>query len=285
MVLLSQVAGLEEPPPAARRGSMLPPSWETSDDAPHAASPPIDTRPPPMRDMRSVAIGEYSMLVTNEPLPNNILSYIEDGSDDEEEAAAEEALKKKNKKRRATTRRPSGTASMPNLPPRRGAASSKDAPFMSQKKHALAQGRWGAMKASTNIGAPSAAKSMLALAIESIPHMNAAAEEESRLAFGRRCQLTDAVDALLSEARLPTPQFAARRELPPRNARTYPTVPLEEPGSYGWQPPKADRLEGYIYHEPGQRVRESLLMLEEWRRAGITGAAAASGRRRRAEPP
>jgi len=101
----------------------------------------------------------------------------------------------------------------------------------------------------------------------------ALAMEPSELAMmseklvGRHHQLLEAVEQhLLHEVRLPTPRQAARYGLPSLSQSTsLPVIPTHFPSSYGWQPPNAFKLPGYIYHEPGERVRESLLILEEWR--------------------
>ena len=90
-------------------------------------------------------------------------------------------------------------------------------------------------------------------------------------AMGRQRQYLDAVDEMLEVLRVPTPEFARSGQLPPLSLATQPNVPSCLPPSYGWQPPNAhEKLESYMYHEPGDRVRESLKILAEWR-AGELG--------------
>ena len=77
------------------------------------------------------------------------------------------------------------------------------------------------------------------------------------------------MDAQLA-GRLSTPQFAARRDLP--RSRPLPPVPHEYPApSFGWQPPGAQERMGdaYLFHEPGERLRSNLLLLEHWRLAAL----------------
>ena len=67
--------------------------------------------------------------------------------------------------------------------------------------------------------------------------------------------------------RVPTPQHAAKRELPP--CAPPPSTPPEEeeglPLQY-WAPRAATaKLPHYMFHEPGVKLRESLLHLEEMR--------------------
>ena len=65
---------------------------------------------------------------------------------------------------------------------------------------------------------------------------------------------------------------------------SVPRIPSIAPASYGnwreiehgnqidrrsWQPEDAEKLgEAYYFHEPGERVRTNLLLLDEWRRMG-----------------
>jgi len=91
--------------------------------------------------------------------------------------------------------------------------------------------------------------------------------DESLRTTSRQHQVREAVRLHLERARVPTPQFGARRELP-QLSRQPPRLTGEEPPSYGWQPKGAAKKmpsDGYLYHEPGERVRTNLRILEHWR--------------------
>jgi hypothetical protein len=92
-----------------------------------------------------------------------------------------------------------------------------------------------------------------------------------------------AVERMTSTARVSTPQYAARRELPSSSEPQLSVQMEQPPPSYGWQPPSDldPDLDGYFYHEPGQRVRESLLTLEEWRRTGVSAGGGRTSHRTR----
>ena len=73
---------------------------------------------------------------------------------------------------------------------------------------------------------------------------------------------------------MPTPQFAARRDLPPTNELPEPppiqdeAAALSAPLKY-WAPSSASaKCPSYMFHEPGPEVRESLAILEEMRWPG-----------------
>ena len=55
-------------------------------------------------------------------------------------------------------------------------------------------------------------------------------------AHGREMALREHVQQQLRLPRPPTPQYAARRALPPRTPHLVPSVPREAPASHGWQP-------------------------------------------------
>ena len=64
--------------------------------------------------------------------------------------------------------------------------------------------------------------------------------------------------------RVTTPQFAVGSR---HAVGTSPSPPSWLPGSYGWQPPGAKvRLgDAYAFHEPGEKVRGNLALIERWR--------------------
>ena len=93
----------------------------------------------------------------------------------------------------------------------------------------------------------------------------------SRRALARHRQLRQALQQTLDEERVPTPQFAARRELPPRDR--LPVAPPPEEALTSalkyWAPSGAvEKCPSFMFHEPGMQVRESLAILEELRWPG-----------------
>lgn len=96
----------------------------------------------------------------------------------------------------------------------------------------------------------------------------------SRRALARHRQLREALKQQLAAERVPTPQFAARRDLPPTNELPEPppiqdeAAALSAPLKY-WAPSSASaKCPSYMFHEPGPEVRESLAILEEMRWPG-----------------
>jgi hypothetical protein len=95
----------------------------------------------------------------------------------------------------------------------------------------------------------------------------------ARRALARRRQLRNALKKQLADERVPTPQFAARRELPSSGA--LPEPPSEEEGDsllsalkYYAPSSASAKCPAYMFHEPGPEVRESLAILEEMRWPG-----------------
>ena len=91
----------------------------------------------------------------------------------------------------------------------------------------------------------------------------------TRQAMYRHKQMLDDLEEVLALERVPTPQHAAGRELVPNLG--LPEMPGEatlHPMQY-IQPSSAviARMPHYLYHEPGEKVRESLLVLEHLRRS------------------
>lgn len=86
----------------------------------------------------------------------------------------------------------------------------------------------------------------------------------SRQALAHDRALRASLRAALEQERVPTPQFAARRDLPagaglPRTAEHDSGAAMRY-----WAPPSSSsRLDGYMFHEPGVRVRDNLYYLEE----------------------
>ena len=101
----------------------------------------------------------------------------------------------------------------------------------------------------------------------------------ARRAMARRREVRNALQKATEQRRVPTPQFAAQRDLP--ESPSLPAVPtpshrlgLGSSISY-WAPATTSaKHPSYMYHEPGQRVRESLLILEELRSKSKTKALA-----------
>jgi len=89
---------------------------------------------------------------------------------------------------------------------------------------------------------------------------------DSLAAVARANAIREDIHRHLLAGRVPTPEWAAKRELPSIPLQ-LPMLTHDEPPSYGWQPPgAAARLgEAYFYHEPGGRVRRNLATLKHWR--------------------
>lgn len=145
------------------------------------------------------------------------------------------------------------SASMPNLPPRSFQGGPPDAASGGPKRGLAALGLLR-----------NAGKKVVAQRRER-------KEKEHWLApmaeHGRAQQLRERLHLEHATMRVPTPQYAARRDMPPP-FRMNPRVPSEAPASHGWQPADAAEKLGddYMFHEPGEEVRSNLEQLEAWRR-------------------
>ena len=91
----------------------------------------------------------------------------------------------------------------------------------------------------------------------------------TKLALARFKQLKSAVSERNEEYRPPTPQFAAKRDISdlPPGFPYFPPLKKELSLRYFTPPGAARKLPAYIYHEPGDKVRESLAKLAEQRRS------------------
>lgn len=98
----------------------------------------------------------------------------------------------------------------------------------------------------------------------------------ARRALARRQALREALAKNLDRDRLDTPLWAAHRDQP--NVGAVSSASFELPSDVDdetmqplryWAPPSAkEKMPHYMFHEPGRRVRESLLVLEELRGKG-----------------
>jgi hypothetical protein len=89
----------------------------------------------------------------------------------------------------------------------------------------------------------------------------------SRQMLARHRQLRQALHDALEHERVPTPQFAARREIP-QTVGQLPEVPPESAAQtlrYYAPASTSAKCRSYFFHEPGERVRESLAVLAELR--------------------
>ena len=108
--------------------------------------------------------------------------------------------------------------------------------------------------------------------------------QSARRALARNRQLRERLSQALELERVPTPQHVAGRELPADSGLPPSTEGFEVDDTdiltlRYWVPPSAAaRMPHYIFHEPGHKVRESLLVLEELRgRGGPRGASRRAG--------
>ena len=101
--------------------------------------------------------------------------------------------------------------------------------------------------------------------------------QTARRALARNRYIREALNRTLELERVPTPQHAARRELPPPSRKLEGADPFEVDereilSLRYWAPPSAvKKMPHYLFHEPGPRVRQSLLVLEEMRGRGGHG--------------
>lgn len=153
--------------------------------------------------------------------------------------------------------------------PRNHPAASNEAPI----RRSLSDSRSNLSKQQIQRGS-SRRSNNTALGAESAFGYSIKVEELSNLAndarqdAARRKEVRDALQATFEQNRVPTPQFAARRDLPQLSLPDFELQPDIMGHQSPWIPPTTSkRLENYLFHEPGPRVRESLHTLEELRGA------------------
>lgn len=181
--------------------------------------------------------------------------------------------------RRCSTRKPlSSSQSLVGVSAGAAAAAAADAlgfddpGRMIKSRHAMRAARQAHAATATGIGLDSTSTWRYAGKLAS----SADLQHVARRALARRQALADAITRSLELERVDTPQHAARRDLPPPSR--LPEMPSQEVADEAtlqlryWTPPSAlEKMPHYVFHEPGPRVRESLLVLEELRGKGGRG--------------